>query len=65
MTFRLLVTDDLSEEAVSLLEEQEDIAFDVVKGLSPDQLADKIVGYHGLIVRSSAKATAEVIAAGD
>ncbi len=65
MTFRLLVTDDLSAEAVSLLESQDDIEFDVVKGLSPEQLADKIGGYEGLIVRSSAKATAEVIAAAD
>lgn len=65
MTFRLLVTDDLSPEAVALLEANEDIDFDVVKGLSPAELADKIVGYDALIVRSSAKATAEVIAAAD
>ena len=65
MTFRLLVTDDLSPEAVALLEENEDIHFDVVKGLSPTELAQEIVGYDALIVRSSAKATAEVIDAAD
>lgn len=65
MTFRLLVTDDLSPEAVALLEEQDDISFDVVKGLSPEELADRIGVYEGLIVRSSAKATAAVIAAAD
>lgn len=65
MTFRLLVTDDLSAEAVALLEDQPDIAFDVVKGLSPEELAERIVGYDALIVRSSAKATAEVIGASD
>ncbi len=65
MTFRLLVTDDLSGEAVELLESQDDIVFDVIKGLGPEELAKRIVGYHGLIVRSSAKATAEVIAAAD
>ncbi len=65
MTFRLLVTDDLSPEAVSLLEDQSDIEFDVVKGLNPDELAERIVGYDALIVRSSAKATAGVIAAAD
>lgn len=65
MTLRLLVTDDLSPEAVAVLEEQDDIKFDVIKGLSPQELAEVIGDYEGLIVRSSAKATAEVIAAGD
>ncbi len=65
MTFRLLVTDDLSPEAVDLLDADDDIDYDVVKGLSPEQLAERIPGYHGLVVRSSARATAEVIAAGD
>ncbi len=65
MTFRLLATDDLSAEAVDLLESEDDIEFDVIKGLTPEQLAETIPGYHGLMVRSSAKATAEVIAAAD
>ena len=65
MAFRLLVTDELSPEAVTLLEENDDIHFDVVKGLSPAELAKEVVGYDALIVRSSAKATAEVIAAAD
>jgi D-3-phosphoglycerate dehydrogenase len=65
MAFRLLVTDELSPEAVGLLEANDDIDFDVVKGLSPEDLAKKIAGYDALIVRSSAKATAEVIAAAD
>lgn len=65
MVFRLLVTDDFSPEAVDLLQSADDIEFDVIKGLSPEQLAETIPGYHGLLVRSSAKATAEVIAAAD
>ena len=65
MTFSLLVTGDLSPEAVELLESNDDVRFDVMKGLSPGDLADVIPGYHGLIVRSNAKATAEVIAAAD
>jgi D-3-phosphoglycerate dehydrogenase len=65
MAFRLLVTDDLSAEAVGLLESEDDIEFDVIKGLSPEQLAETIPGYHGLMVRGTAKATAEVIAAAD
>lgn len=65
MAFRLLVTDELSPEAVALLEDNEDIDFDVVKGLSPEELAKEVAGYDALIVRSSAKATAEVIGAAD
>jgi D-3-phosphoglycerate dehydrogenase len=65
MAFRLLVTDDLSAEAVGLLESEDDIEFDVIKGLSPEQLAETIPGYHGLMVRGTAKATAQVIAAAD
>lgn len=65
MTYRVLVTDVLSSEAVELLEDHPDFEFDVVKGLGPDELAEAIPGYDGLIVRSSARATADVIAAGD
>ncbi|MEN8234723.1 MAG: phosphoglycerate dehydrogenase [Actinomycetota bacterium] len=65
MTYRVLVTDVLSPDAVQLLEAHPGFDFDVIKGLSPDELAETIPGYDGLIVRSSARATAEVIAAGD
>jgi D-3-phosphoglycerate dehydrogenase len=65
MKYRVLVTDDLSPEAVALLEEHADIEFDVAKGLRPEELEARIVGYDALIVRSSARATAEVIAAAD
>lgn len=65
MKYRILVTDDLSPEAVALLEQHDDIEFDVAKGLSAAELEERIPGYDGLIVRSSARATAEVIAAAD
>ncbi|MEN8114781.1 MAG: phosphoglycerate dehydrogenase [Actinomycetota bacterium] len=65
MTYRVLVTDVLSSDAVELLEAHPDFEFDVIKGLNPDELAETISGYDGLIVRSSARATAGVIAAGD
>ncbi|MEA3501815.1 MAG: phosphoglycerate dehydrogenase [Actinomycetota bacterium] len=65
MTFRVLVTDDLSAEAVGLLKANPDIEFDVVRGLSPEGLTERITGYDGLIIRSSVHASADVIAAGD
>ena len=65
MTYRVLVTDDLSSEAVDLLHAHPDFTFDVEKGLNPDQLAERIPTYDGLIIRSSARVTEQVIAAGD
>lgn len=65
MMYRILVTDDLSSEAVALLDARSDFAFDVEKGLNPDQLAARIPTYDGLIIRSSARVTSQVIAAGD
>ncbi len=65
MTFRLLISDDLSPDAVALLDAHDDVEYDVMKGLSPDELAEQIPGYHGLVVRSTVSATAEVIAAAD
>jgi D-3-phosphoglycerate dehydrogenase len=65
MKYRILVTDELSAEAVALLEAHDDIEFDVAKGLSPDELRQRIPGYDALIVRSSARATEDVILAGD
>ena len=65
MTYRVLVTDDLSGEAVDLLNARSGFEFDVEKGLDPDQLAERIPTYDGLIIRSSALVTDQVIAAGD
>jgi len=65
MTYRILITDDLSPQSLQILDEATDIRYDVVKGLTPATLAQKIVGYDGLIVRSSVNVTAEVFEAAD
>lgn len=65
MTYRILITDDLSAQCLSLLESAGNVEFDVIKGLTPETLAQRIPGYHGLIVRSSVKVTEEVLAAAD
>ena len=65
MTYRLLITDDLSPDAVALLDAQEDVEYDVVHGPSSDELAQRIGGYDGLVVRSTANVTGDVVAAGD
>jgi D-3-phosphoglycerate dehydrogenase len=65
MTYRILITDDLSPEGLAQLEAAPDVEFDIVKGLTPTTLAERIPGYDGLIVRSSVKVTEEVLNAAD
>lgn len=61
--YNLLITDDLSAEGLHLLDEANDIAYDIIKGLSEAELAEKIGAYDGLIIRSSVKVTANVLKA--
>ena len=60
---KVLVADKLSEEGVKLLKAEPALAVDIKTGLSPQDLAAIVAPYHGLIVRSATKVTAEVIAA--
>jgi D-3-phosphoglycerate dehydrogenase len=63
MTHKILITDDLSSQGLAHLESAGDVKYDVVKGLTPEMLAQHIPGYDGLIVRSSVKVTEHVLAA--
>ena len=56
---KVLVTEKLAEPAVELLGEEFEV--DVLIGLSPDELLEKIGEYDGLIVRSATRVTAEVL----
>lgn len=60
---RVLVTEKLAEPGIELLREEFEV--DVLLGLSPEELLEKIGSYDGLIVRSATKVTAEVIEAAD
>ena len=62
---RILVADKLSELGLGWLGEQDDVTVEVKPGLSPEQLAEAVVGVDGLIIRSGAKVTADVLAAAD
>jgi D-3-phosphoglycerate dehydrogenase len=61
--YRVLVADPISEKGVEALAAAPEISVDVKTGLSPAELLSIIGDYHGLVVRSQTKATAEVIAA--
>ncbi|MBI3321004.1 MAG: phosphoglycerate dehydrogenase [Candidatus Omnitrophica bacterium] len=62
---RVLVADHLSDDGIALLKAESGLQVDVKTGLSSAELAQVIGPYEGLIVRSSTKVTAEVIAKAD
>lgn len=58
---RILVPEKVSVDGLALLK---DFDVDNTTGLAPEELISKIPDYHGLIVRSETKVTAEVLQAG-
>ena len=60
---RVLVTDSLQEIGVDTLR-GEGLLVDVAPTLPPEELVRRIGPYHGLVVRSATRVTAEVIEAG-
>jgi D-3-phosphoglycerate dehydrogenase len=62
-TYRVLVSDPISEKGVDALRAAPEISVDVNTGLKPEELLKIISDYHGLVVRSQTKVTPEVFAA--
>ena len=62
-TYRVLVSDPISEKGVEALRTAPGISVDVNTGLKPEELLKIIGDYHGLVVRSQTKVTPEVFAA--
>ncbi|MES2657940.1 MAG: phosphoglycerate dehydrogenase [Verrucomicrobiota bacterium] len=62
-TYRVLVSDPISEKGVDALRSSPEISVDVNTGLKPEELLKIIGDYHGLVVRSETKVTAAVFAA--
>lgn len=60
---RILVADKLADAGMAILKAATGVEVDVETGLKPPELAAKIGPYHGLIVRSGATVTEEVLAA--
>jgi len=63
VTYKILITDNLSPQGLARLENAEDIEFDIITGLNQEDLVKTIPPYHGLIIRSSVKVTKDVLAA--
>ena len=64
-TYRVLVSDPISEKGVEALRTAPGISVDVNTGLKPEELLKIIGDYHGLVVRSQTKVTPEVFAAAE
>ena len=60
---KVLVSDQLSDIGVKLLNEAEGIEVDVNTGLSHDELKEIIGDYDGLVIRSATKVTEDIIKA--
>ena len=61
---KVLIADKMSPLAAELLK-QRGLEVDVAVGLAPETLIDRLSDCDGLVVRSTTKATSEVIAAAD
>jgi len=61
---KILISDKLSKEAVDILSSTPGLEVDIKTDLKPEELKNIIGGYDALVVRSSTKATKEIINAG-
>lgn len=61
--YRVLVADKLAPQGMTILRSVPDLQVDEAVGLKPAELAARIGPYHGLVVRSGSRVTAEVVAA--
>jgi len=61
--FKILVSDSLSEEGLSILKGIKDFQVDVKTGMKPEELKEVIKDYDALIVRSATKANKDIIQA--
>lgn len=59
--YKVLIADKLSAVGIDWLKSQEDVEIDNKPGLSPDELAQTVQDYDGMIIRSGAKVTAAVL----
>ena len=58
---KVLVSDALSEVGVKIFQETPGVDVDVNTGLTPEELKGIIGQYHGLVIRSATKVTADII----
>ncbi len=62
MTFRVLVTDNLSPTGVAKLKEMDGLQADVRETMPPEELHQVLADYDGIIIRSATTLTPEILA---
>lgn len=62
--FKILISDQLSEEGISILKSHTEFQVDVRTGLSESALVEAIGEYDGLLIRSATTVTKKIIDAG-
>jgi len=62
---KILISDPMSEEGLSVLQEREDFTVVNRPGMSPPELLEEVRDAHALVVRSKTKVTATVIDAAE
>ncbi len=60
---KILVSDKLSDQGLSILKQAPGLQVDVKTGLTPDELKKIIGDYDGLIIRSATKVTKDIVEA--
>ncbi|MDQ0337791.1 D-3-phosphoglycerate dehydrogenase [Caldalkalibacillus uzonensis] len=65
MTYKVLVSDPVSEEGLNILKEAPQVQVDIQTGLNEQELAGIIGQYDALIVRSGTQVTASIIERAD
>jgi D-3-phosphoglycerate dehydrogenase len=63
--FRVLVSDSMAAEGIQILKDAPEVEVTVQTAWQPGELREKIRGFHGLLIRSATKVTAEIIEAAD
>src|SRR5690349_10176436 len=61
--YRILVAEPIADSGVRMLRERFDV--DLGVGWSAEELAERIGGYDGILIRSATKLTADLIARGE
>ena len=57
---KVLVSDNLSQKGIEILKKA-GLDVEVKTGMKPDELAENIGNYHGLVIRSATKVTSKII----
>jgi len=62
--YKILISDKLGQAGLDRLDGMDDVAYDMITGMSKEELIATIAEYDALIIRSGTKPDAEIIAAG-